>query len=79
MKKILFDVDEMRMIAMFQTDDKEEIIQGLQNAVAYIRDDDELSEAVARTLEKLKQISKEEFAELDLESYRDDLDGEDEE
>ena len=79
MRKIVFDEDEMRMIAMFKTNDQEKIIGDLQGAIAFIEEDEELLEAVNRTVEKLKKIPKEEFAKLDLESYREELDEEDEE
>ena len=70
MKKIMFMDDEMRVISMFDTSDRETALKAVETVVPFTRDDAELSAIVVSTVEKLKRISDEEFAKLDFEVYR---------
>ena len=70
MKKIMFMDDEMRVISMFDTSDRETALKAVEAVVPFTRDDAELSAIVVSTVEKLKRISDEEFAKLDFEIYR---------
>ena len=70
MKKIMFMDDEMRVISMFDTSDRETALKAVEAVVPFTRDDAELSAIVVSTVEKLKQISDEEFSKLDFEVYR---------
>ena len=70
MKKIMFMDDEMRVISMFDTSDRETVLKAVEAVVPFTRDDAELSAIVVSTIEKLKRISDEEFAKLDFEIYR---------
>ena len=70
MKKIVFMDDEMRVISMFDTSSRETALRAVESVVPYTREDAELSAIVVSTVEKLKQISDDDFAELDFDFYR---------
>ena len=77
MKKIMFMDDEMRVISMFDTSSRVTALNAVEAVVPYTREDAELSAIVVSTVEKLKQISDEDFSKLDFEVYRlEDVDGE---
>lgn len=70
MKKIVFMDDEMRVISMFDTSSRETALRAVESVVPFTREDAELSAIVVSTVEKLKQISDDDFAELDFDFYR---------
>ena len=70
MKKVIFSDDEMRVISMFDTSSRHTALQAVVDVVPFTREDPELSAIVISTVEKLKQISDEEFAKLDIDFYR---------
>lgn len=70
MRKIIFMDDEMRVISMFDTSSRETALHAVEAVVPYVREDAELSAVVVNTVEKLKQISDEDFLQLDFDFYR---------
>ena len=70
MKRVVFSDDEMRVISMFDTSSKHIAMQAVEDVVPFTREDPELSAIVISTVEKLKQISDEEFVKLDIDFYR---------
>lgn len=77
MRKITFMDDEMRVISMFDTSSRSTALSAVESVVPFTREDAELSVIVVSTVEKLKQISDEDFAKLDFDYYRyEDYEGE---
>lgn len=77
MRKITFMVDEMRVISMFDTSSRSTALSAVESVVPFTREDAELSAIVVSTVEKLKQISDEDFVKLDFDYYRyEDYEGE---
>ena len=77
MRKIIFMDDEMRVVSMFDTSSRETALHAVEAVVPYVREDGDLSAVVVSTVEKLKQISDEDFMRLDFEFYRyEDVEGE---
>ena len=74
MRKIIFEDDEMRVISMFDTSNREAALTAVEAVIPLTREDTELSAVVVSTVEKLKQISDADFMKLDFEGYR--LEGE---
>ncbi|MCI6767116.1 MAG: transposon-transfer assisting family protein [Lachnospiraceae bacterium] len=74
MRKIIFEDDEMRVISMFDTSNREAALTAVGAVIPLTREDTELSAVVVSTVEKLKQISDADFMKLDFEGYR--LEGE---
>lgn len=70
MRKVIFEEDEMRVISMFHTESREAALHAVEEVIPMTREDEELSAVVINAAEKLKQISDEEFAEMDFEVYR---------
>lgn len=70
MRKIFFMDDEMRVVSMFDTSSRETALHAVEAVVPYVREDAELSAVVVNTVEKLKQISNEDFLQLDFDFYR---------
>lgn len=70
MRKIIFMDDEMRVVSMFDTSSRETALHAVEEVVPYVREDADLSAVVVSTVEKLKQISDEDFMRLDFEFYR---------
>ena len=77
MRKITYMVDEMRVISMFDTSSRSTALSAVESVVPFTREDAELSAIVVSTVEKLKQISDEDFVKLDFDYYRyEDYEGE---
>ncbi len=70
MRKIIFMDDEMRVVSMFDTSSRETALHAVEAVVPYVRKDAELSAVVVNTVEKLKQISDEDFMQLDFDFFR---------
>ena len=70
MRKIVFMDDEMRVVSMFDTSSRKTALHAVEAVVPYVREDAELSAIVVSTVEKLKQISDEDFMQFDFDFYR---------
>lgn len=57
MRKVIFEVDEMRVISVFDTESWEAAIRAVEEVIPMTREDEELSAVVISAAEKLKQIS----------------------
>ena len=77
MRKVVFEDDEMRVIAMFDTKSREKALSEVEAVIPYTREDSDLSAVVISAAEKLKQIPDQDFSELDCEIYRLEADEED--
>lgn len=77
MRKVVFEDDEMRVIAMFDTKSREKALSEVEAVIPYTREDSDLSAVVISATEKLKQIPDQDFSELDFEIYRLEADEED--
>lgn len=60
-----FTVEETNLICVFQSDSRTNVIEDIHKAMKHI-DDDELVELSVRVAGKLKSMSDEEYAQLDL-------------
>ena len=73
MKKITFDEEELFAIAVFEPDTRVNTIKRLERVLPELQDDPEMRDLIRSALEKLKKISDKEYALLDLDSYREEL------
>ena len=73
MKKITFDEEELFAIAVFEPDTRINTIKRLERVLPELQDDPEMRDLVRSAREKLKKISDKEYALLDLDSYREEL------
>ena len=79
MRKITFDEEELLAIAVLDPDTRQNTIRQLEDILPELQDDPDMEVIVSSEEEKLKLISEEAFAELDLESYRNEFLEDDEE
>ena len=73
MKKITFDEEELFALAVFEPDTRINTIKRLERVLPELQDDPEMRDLVRSAREKLKKISDREYALLDLDSYREEL------
>ena len=74
MRASTLDEDERSVISVLYAGSREETVQALRNALAWIGDDAPMQELLVRTGEKLARMSGEDFDKLDL-----DIPGEEDE
>ena len=79
MKKIAFDEEELLVLAVLDPDTRKNTITKLEEILPEVKDDPDMEAIVVSAAEKLKRISDEQFGALDLNSYREELQAEDEE
>ena len=79
MKKIAFDEEELLVLAVLDPDTRKNTIMKLDEILPEVKDDPDMEAIVVSAAEKLKRISDEQFGALDLNSYREELQAEDEE
>lgn len=79
MKKIAFDEEELLVLAVLDPDTRKNTITRLEEILPEVKDDPDMEAIVVSAAEKLKRISDEQFGALDLNSYREELQAEDEE
>ena len=73
MKKITFDEEALFAIAVFEPDTRVNTIKRLERVLPKLEDDPEMRDLIRSAREKLKKISDREYALLDLDSYREEL------
>ena len=73
MRKIIFDEEELFVIAIFDEKSRHKAVEKMGLVLTELAEDPEMRALLISTMEKLKRISDEEFAKLDLEAYRADL------
>lgn len=73
----IFEQDEYYIIAMFQKESRQQTMKAIQNILPFLKEDVEMFSLVEGTLERVGQISDQEFQQLDLEPYKEEtLEGE---
>lgn len=73
----IFEQDEYYIIAMFQKESRQQTMKAIQNILPFLTEDVEMFSLVEGTLERVGQISDQEFQQLDLEPYKEEtLEGE---
>lgn len=70
MRKIYFDEEELLVLSMFETDNREGTIRKLEDILPELGEDPDMEAIVVSAAEKLKLITDEAFSALDLEEYR---------
>ena len=63
----IFTVEESNIISIFASKNRTKVMQDISNAIPYL-DDEEMIELSLRVVDKLKAMSDEEFAKLDIEA-----------
>ena len=81
MRKIVFDEEELLVLAVLEPDTRKNTIARLEEILPEVRDDPDMEAIVISAAEKLKRITDEAFdlLLLGLEEYREELQAEDEE
>ena len=79
MRKIAFDEEELLVLALLEPDTRKHTIAKLEELLPEVAEDPDMEAIVVSVSEKLKRITDEAFAQLDLETYREELQAEDEE
>ena len=79
MRKIVFDEEELLVLAVLEPDTRKNTIARLEEILPEVRDDPDMEAIVISAAEKLKRITDEAFDLLGLEEYREELQEEDEE
>lgn len=70
MRMIFFDKDEYIVMAMFEAESRQVTISKIEEILPFIQEDTELVKIVTGTIEKMKRMPDVQFAQLDLEPYR---------
>ena len=70
MRIIAFKKDEYIVMAMFEAENRQATIGKIEEILPFIQKDAELVKIVTGTIEKMKRMPDEQFAQLDLEPYR---------
>ena len=63
----IFTVEESNIISIFASKNRTKVMQDISNAIPYL-DDEEMIELSSRVVDKLKAMSDEEFARLEIEA-----------
>ena len=79
MRKIVFDEEELLVLAVLEPDTRKNTIARLEEILPEVRDDSDMEAIVISAAEKLKRITDEAFDLLGLEEYREELQAEEEE
>ena len=79
MRKIVFDEEELLVLAVLEPDTRKNTIARLEEILPEVKDDPDMEAIVISVAEKLKRITDEAFDLLGLEEYREELQAEDEE
>jgi hypothetical protein len=79
MKKIIFDEEELYVIAVFEPVTRADTITLMEEVLPEVKEDQDMYNLLFSTVEKLKLVTDEVFESLDLDSYRVDPELEDEE
>lgn len=67
---IAFNKDEYIVMAMFEAENRQATTGKIEEILPFIQKDAELVKIVTGTIEKMKRMPDEQFAQLDLEPYR---------
>ena len=72
MMKIRFEENEMLVIAMFDTGNRQTTLNDMRDALPFVEDDNEIYSLVIQTIEKMKRITDMDYHELALDYYKQD-------
>lgn len=67
---VKFEENEYLIMAMFRMENRQQTMREIRSAVPFLKDDAEMLSLVNSTLAKMNKLSDQEFALLDLESYK---------
>lgn len=70
--RVRFEEDEMFVMAMFKKENRLVTMQEIRRILPFIKEDGEMLALVNHTLEKMEQLTNQEFAAIDLEDYLQD-------
>ena len=70
--RVRFEEDEMFVMAMFKKENRLATMQEIRRILPFIKEDGEMLTLVNHTLEKMEQLTNQEFAAIDLEDYQQD-------
>ena len=70
--RVRFEEDEMFVMAMFKKENRLATMQEIRRIFPFIKEDVEMLTLVNHTLEKMEQLTNQEFAVIDLEDYQQD-------
>ena len=68
--KVRFEEDELFVIAIFKMNSRTETIEEIRRICPFVEEDAEMLTLVNSTLEKMEQLTDQEFSAMDLEEYR---------
>lgn len=77
MRKIVFDEEEMLVLAILEAHTRKDMIICLEEVLSEVKDDPDMKAIIISAAEKMKRISDEAFDHLELEAYREELRAED--
>ena len=63
----IFTVEDSNLISIFASENRTKVMQDISNAIPHL-DDEEMIELSLRVVDKLKAMTDEEFAKLDIEA-----------
>lgn len=67
---VKFEENEYLIMAMFQMENRQQTMREIRGSVPFLKDDAEMLSLVNSTLEKMENLSDQEFFLLDLEPYK---------
>ena len=65
-----FDMNENLIMAMFQKESRLQTMNEIRGVIPFVTDDEEILPLINSTLEKMSEISDQDFLALDLEPYK---------
>ncbi|MED9882880.1 MAG: transposon-transfer assisting family protein [Blautia sp.] len=68
--KVRFNEDEYTIMAMFEREGRKQTMQEIYNVSRFLKEDAEMLALVNSTLNKMRNISDQDFMEMDLTSYQ---------
>ena len=67
---VKFEIDEYILVSGLQKEDRQKTIEAIHTILPYITDDDMMAALTANTLEKLEDLTDDEFKLMNFESYK---------
>lgn len=67
---VKFEENEYLIMAMFQGENRQQTMREIRSSVPFLKDDAEMLSLVNSTLEKMENLSDQEFSMLNLEPYK---------
>lgn len=69
MRKIMLEADEKFVIALFEADNRQRTVEAIEEALPYMKDDDDAYAVAVHSIEKLKQMGDIQFRKLELKTF----------